>query len=175
MTLRPAHTVAAAVSRRGHDVALVLQGASGEEPFWGLPGGVVENGELIPEGLAREVVEETGLTIRLPATLAYVRQIDNVRPARLSGHHGTETGAGYVVVWLFDVGDWEGEIVTRDPDGVVHEARFVPVDEAVALLRRTHWLALAADYLEGLVEPGSLYFERWHEDGRVEQVGTGAF
>jgi ADP-ribose pyrophosphatase YjhB (NUDIX family) len=149
-----------------------LQGARGEEPFWALPGGVVEHDELVPEGLAREVLEETGLTIHLPATLGYVRQIDNLRAARLSGHRGTETGSGYVVtVWLFDVSSWDGEIAARDPDGVVHEARFVPLVEAAELLRRTHWLALAADFLEGSVEPGTIYFERWHADGRVEELG----
>jgi len=73
-----------------------------------------------------------------------------------------------VTVWLFDVDSWDGEIGARDPDGVVHEALFVPIEEAVERLRRTHWLELAADYLEGRVEPGSLIFERWDEDGSVE-------
>jgi 8-oxo-dGTP diphosphatase len=166
---RPAHQVAAAIIRRGDEIVLVLQGAPGEKPFWGLPGGVVEPDELVPEGLAREVLEETGLTIHLPARLGYIRQIDNQRPARLTGHRGT--GEGYVVtVWLFDVDSWDGEIGARDPDGVVQEARFVPVGEAVERLRRTHWLELAADYLEGAVEPGSLHFERWDEGGRTESV-----
>jgi 8-oxo-dGTP diphosphatase len=166
---RPAHQVAAAIIRRGDEIALVLQGAPGEEPFWGLPGGVIEHDELVPEGLAREVLEETSLTIHLPTRLAYIRQIDNRRPARLTGHGGT--GEGYVVtVWLFDIDSWEGEIGARDPDGVVHEARFVPLEEAVERLRRTHWLELAADYLEGRVEPGSLRFERWHEGDRIEST-----
>jgi hypothetical protein len=58
----------------------------------------------------------------------------------------------------------------RDPDGVVHEARFVPLEDAIERLRRTHWLELAADYLEGRVEPGSLHFERWHEGGGIESM-----
>jgi 8-oxo-dGTP diphosphatase len=169
MSPRRAHQVAAAIIRRGDEIALVLQGAPGEEPFWGLPGGVVEHDELIPEGLAREVLEETGLAISLPARLGYIRQIDNRCPARLTGHRGT--GEGYLVtVWLFDSDSWSGEIGARDPDGVVQEARFVPVGEAVELLRRTHWLELAADYLEGRVAPGSLHFERWHEGGRTESM-----
>ena len=167
MNLRPAHQVAAAIIRREGEIVLVLQGAPGEEPFWALPGGVVEHDELVPEGLVREVLEETGLAIHLPARLAYIRQIDNRRPAQLIGHR--VVGDGYLVtVWLFDVDSWEGEIGARDPDGVVREAQFVPVGEAVERLRRTHWLALAADYLEGRLEPASLYFERWHEDGSVD-------
>lgn len=172
MSLRPAHTVAAAVIRRRDEVALVLQGAQGEEPFWGLPGGVVEHDELIPEGLTREVLEETGLSIHLPAKLGYIRQIDNLRPAKLSGHRGTGAGSGYVVtVWLFDVDSWDGEIAAQDPEGIVHEARFVLLEKAADLLRRTHWLALAADYLQGSVEPGTVCFERWHADGSLEELG----
>jgi hypothetical protein len=58
-------------------------------------------------------------------------------------------------------------IRASDPDGVVHGACFVEVREAAQRLRRTPWLELAASYLEGRVEPGSLVFERWNEDGTV--------
>ena len=167
MTPRPARHVAAAIVRRADQVVLVLQGAPGEEPFWALPGGVVEAHELVPEGLVREVYEETGLTIELPARLAFLRQIDNRRPVQLVGGR---PGQGYLVtVWVFEAETWTGELGARDPDGFVSEARFVPLAEAVARLRRTHWLELAADYLEGKVEPGSLHFERWHEDGSVSR------
>ena len=165
--MRAARHVAAAIIRRGDDVVLVLQGAQGEEPFWGLPGGVVEEDELVPEGLAREVLEETGLTIG-GIRLAYLRQIDNRRSEQLQTGRGRH-GVGYLVtVWLFEVDSWDGDLEARDPDGVVSEARFVPIGEAVNRLRCTRWLELAADYLEGLVDPGSLHFERWHDDGRVE-------
>ncbi len=49
----------------------------------------------------------------------------------------------------------------------MREACFVEVGEAAQRLRRTPWLELAAGYLEGAVEPGSLHFERWNEDGTV--------
>jgi ADP-ribose pyrophosphatase YjhB (NUDIX family) len=39
---------------------------------WEPPGGVLEAGETIPDGLRREVLEETGLTIALPAALTGV-------------------------------------------------------------------------------------------------------
>jgi 8-oxo-dGTP diphosphatase len=166
--VRPAHHVAAAIVRRADEVVLVRQGAPGEELFWALPGGVVDEGELVPEGLVREVREETGLEIALPARFAFVRQIDNRQPTQLVGER---PGVGYLVtVWVFEVDGWSGELGAQDPDGFVEEARFVPVAEAVELLRRTHWLELAADYLEGRIEPGSLHFERWHEDGRIERA-----
>jgi 8-oxo-dGTP diphosphatase len=165
--LRPARHVAAAIIRSGDEVVLVLQGAPGEEPFWSLPGGVVEDDELVPEGLAREVFEETGLEIA-GARLAYLRQIDNRQPVQLIGG---APGAGYLVtVWVFEADSWRGELGARDPDGFVKEARFVPVAEAAERLRRTSWLELGAEYLDGRVERCSLHFERWHEDGRVESI-----
>ncbi|MEU3325548.1 NUDIX hydrolase [Streptomyces albus] len=39
---------------------------------WEPPGGVLEPGETIPEALQREVLEETGFKIALPATLTGV-------------------------------------------------------------------------------------------------------
>lgn len=39
---------------------------------WEPPGGVLEPGETIPDALAREVYEETGIKIALPATLTGV-------------------------------------------------------------------------------------------------------
>jgi ADP-ribose pyrophosphatase YjhB (NUDIX family) len=167
--VRPASHVAAAIVRRGNEIALVYQGAADEDPFWALPGGVVEDGELIPEGLRREVLEETGLTIDLPAPLAYIRQIDNRRDAPLAAHPNAGEGT-LVTVWLFDVDSYDGEIGADDPDGVVHEACFVEVGEAAVRLRRTPWLELAAGYLEGAVDAGSLHFERWNEDGTVTSL-----
>jgi 8-oxo-dGTP diphosphatase len=165
---RPALHVAAAIIRREDEIVLVRQGAPGEETFWSLPGGVVEADELVPEGLAREVLEETGLRIEPPGRLAYVRQIDNRQPVQLVGGR---PGEGYLVtVWVFEIDFWTGELEARDPDGYVREARFVRVGEASERLRRKPWLVLGADYLDGRVERGSAHFERWHDDGTVEAV-----
>jgi ADP-ribose pyrophosphatase YjhB (NUDIX family) len=164
--MRTANHVAAAIVRRGNEIALVHQGSEDEDLFWALPGGVVEDDELIPEGLVREVLEETGLTIQLPAQLALIRQIDNRRDAPLAAHPNAGERT-LVTVWLFDVDSFDGEIGASDPDGVVHEACFVEVAEAAQRLRRTPWLELPASYLEGLIRPGSLHFERWNEDGTV--------
>jgi 8-oxo-dGTP diphosphatase len=168
---RPVPHVAAAFIRRGDEVVLVRQAAPGEESFWSVPGGALEDGELVHEGLAREVREETGLEIA-GLRVAYIRQIDNRRAEQLHRSRGGH-GVGYLVtVWVFEVQSWTGELEVRDPDGLVSEARFVPIAEAAGLLEQTHWLAPAAAYLRGELEPGSLHLERWHEDGTMESVSS---
>jgi 8-oxo-dGTP diphosphatase len=153
--------------RRGDEVLLVLQGAAGEELFWALPGGIVEDGELVVEGLLREVAEETGLVVE-PGGLAFVRQVDERRPVPLTPRRPP---VGYhLTVWVFEVAGWSGELGADDPDGYVHEAAWVALGDAVERLRRTPWLEIVADYLEGRVERGSIRFERRQEDGTVETI-----
>ncbi|MFC1403348.1 MULTISPECIES: NUDIX hydrolase [Streptacidiphilus] len=56
------------VDDRGH--ALLVQRR--DNGHWEPPGGVLEPGETIPDALQREVLEETGIKIALPATLTGV-------------------------------------------------------------------------------------------------------
>ena len=46
-----------------HRLLLVERGREPLKGFWSLPGGVLETGETIAEGVTREVLEETGLTV----------------------------------------------------------------------------------------------------------------
>ena len=143
---------------------LVFQGRRSDARFWALPGGIVEDGELVTEGLVREVAEETGLAIEELGRLAYAVRVDWRRPAHVRGR---EVPGYLATVWTFEVASWTGELVVDDPDGVVLEAAFLSVQEAVGRLGRTAWLSLAAAYLEGRVEPGSFHVERWDAAGRV--------
>jgi 8-oxo-dGTP diphosphatase len=45
-------------------VLLVERGKSPLKGYWSLPGGVVETGERLEEGIRREVLEETGLAVK---------------------------------------------------------------------------------------------------------------
>src|SRR5207302_7488929 len=91
------------------------------QPLWVLPGGRQEDGETIAQAIVREFREETNLRVEIDA-LAYVSEsIDERR--RL-----------HVVNCTFFVreNDPTAAVVPEDP--AVTEARFVPVEEAPALL-----------------------------------------
>ncbi len=45
-------------------VLLVERGKSPLKGYWSLPGGVLETGERLEEGIRREVLEETGLAVK---------------------------------------------------------------------------------------------------------------
>jgi 8-oxo-dGTP diphosphatase len=60
---RPILGVGAIIFRRGC-VLLVQRGRAPLKGFWSLPGGALELGEHLAEGVRREVLEETGLTVK---------------------------------------------------------------------------------------------------------------
>ncbi len=71
MSAERPHSVSVAgviVDHRGR--ALLVQRR--DNGHWEPPGGVLESGETIPDALQREVLEETGIKIALPATLTGV-------------------------------------------------------------------------------------------------------
>lgn len=158
------HLIASAVIRRGNEVLLVNQQGPGDpEPSWALPGGRVETGELLPEALAREVREETGLVVLNAGHLAYVAQLDN--PAGHVWVAGEVPAPGsQATAFVFAVAEWSGELRSADPDGFVRECRFVPLLEAIRLLEMTlPWPVMrdpAVAYLRGKGDPGSLWIFR---------------
>jgi 8-oxo-dGTP diphosphatase len=148
--------IATAIVRFGDELLMVRQGAPGEELFWSIPGGRVEPGEFAYEAAIREVKEETGITVLDPGPVAFTAQVDE----RREGWSAT--------VWTFDVAAWEGEIVVADPDGIVHEAAWVPVEEACRRLDLISWQPLTARYLRGGLESRPVWLRRVHPDGREE-------
>jgi 8-oxo-dGTP diphosphatase len=112
---------------------------------WTPPGGVIDEGEDVLGGLTREVEEETGLRVTEwegPVYLVDAEALD-------AGWH--------MKVEVFRAVAYEGDLkVGDDPDGIVEDARFVPVDECDATLRAATW--------ELISEPvGAWLVERWTE------------
>jgi len=60
---RPILGVGAIIVQRNR-VLLVERARSPLKGYWSLPGGVLETGELLEDGIKREVPEETGLTVK---------------------------------------------------------------------------------------------------------------
>ncbi|MEA2511283.1 MAG: 8-oxo-dGTP diphosphatase, partial [Thermomicrobiales bacterium] len=152
----PSVHVVAALIRRGTDVLLVKQqGPEDPAPSWSLPGGVVEAGELLPESLAREVVEECGLTILDPGRILYAAQ-QQFPP-------GAWREVEDVVVFVFEVGDWSGKLFCDDPDGLAAAACFLSPTEAIALLETAPLRMMrepVAAYLRGEANPAAMWFYR---------------
>jgi 8-oxo-dGTP diphosphatase len=91
---------------------------------WSPPGGVIDAGEDVQGGLAREIAEETGLTVRRWGNFAYRVEVDF---ADLAMH---------MVVQSFVASEWSGELTFADPDGIVVDAAYHPVDELDAITAR---------------------------------------
>ena len=93
---------------------------------WSIPKGKVDAGESDEDAALREVEEETAVTAALVRELATVRYTD---------HRGRSKRVRY---WQMRVVD-ERELVPSDE---VDEARWLPLDEAVAVLTYDHDRAL---------------------------------
>ncbi len=110
---------------------------------WTPPGGVIDEGEELIEGLTREVEEETGLVVtRWVGPLYEIRAEAPDLGWRLR-----------VEAWM--AADYQGELRIDDPDGIVIDACFVEPGECVTRLAGGHpWV----------IEPlGEWLDERWDD------------
>jgi 8-oxo-dGTP diphosphatase len=140
--------IAAAMIRQDDQVLMVYQRAPDSNEWWSTPGGVIEEGESIIDALVREVREETGLQVIDPGRLAYITQWENIP----ENHQA--------FAFVFEVKAWRGELKPADPDGLIVEAKFLPIEEVVANFKKLNWGILtepAIAYLRGHAPVGSVW------------------
>ncbi len=114
---------------RGTEVLLIHRKRYND---WSLPKGKLEAGESLPACAVREVLEETGVTIRLGVPLDTIRY--------LAGKSG-----------LKKVDYWCGSVlqtVNRAPDAEVDMVSWLPVRSAVSRLTYAHDHFLVSQYLQ---------------------------
>jgi ADP-ribose pyrophosphatase YjhB (NUDIX family) len=121
--------------RSGADVLLVRQGSpAGPGTTWALPGGRVDPSELAVEALAREIREETGLTVDGTPRLVCVGQMVNLTDIQHDADEIPPPG-GSAVVLAYEVTAFRGSLdCSADPDDDVAEAAWHPYETAASLL-----------------------------------------
>jgi ADP-ribose pyrophosphatase YjhB (NUDIX family) len=132
-----------AVILDGGRVLLVKRGQPPLQGEWSLPGGVVEVGETLDAALAREVREETGLSVEIGPVAEVLDRIQRAADGRVEYH--------YVIV----------DYLCRARDGAVvcgsdaDEARWVDVAELASFTPTRAVVAVIHKAL-ALVREGSL-------------------
>ena len=109
----------AAVVLRGEDVLLIRRGREPMLGAWSLPGGALELGETTADGVAREVVEETGVRVRPVEIIATLDRIVRDDNGRVRFHY-------VLVEWLCVAPDESAALVCGDD---AQEAQWVLRDE----------------------------------------------
>jgi ADP-ribose pyrophosphatase YjhB (NUDIX family) len=85
----PEHPIVgvAAVVLRDGQVLLVLRGREPARGLWGLPGGMLELGETLAEGVQREVLEECGVKIEVGPQVGVFEPMQRDDAGRLRYHY----------------------------------------------------------------------------------------
>lgn len=125
-------------------ILMVKQSHEGKE-IWMAPGGAIEAGENAAEAAVREVLEETGLTVRINRLLWHVEEVSETRGQRFVNFFLAEKTGGTLGLGADPEFDRENQ--------VLREARFLSKKEILGLervypeyLKTELWEALEPKY-----------------------------
>ncbi len=104
---------------KGGDVLLIQRGKEPMRGSWSIPGGSHDLGETVREAAVREVMEETGVTIRLGPIIDVIDTVRRDGEDRIVTHF---TLVDFAATWV------SGEPVAGDD---AMNAEWVPFDEAL--------------------------------------------
>jgi 8-oxo-dGTP diphosphatase len=107
---------------RDDEILLIQRGKPPFKGEWSIPGGKIEHGETAAETALRELKEETGVEAEI---IGLIDVVDSI---------GARQGEGD---WHFLLIDYAARWTAGEPvaDGDVADAKFLPLEEAVALTR----------------------------------------
>lgn len=123
----------AAVVRRGDQVLLVRRGREPAKGAWALPGGLLELGESVEEGLRRELREECGIEVQVGPLIAVFEPVERDQVGRVRFHF-------VVLDYLADY--LSGELQAADDAADAHWVHIAALDdlpmlpETRAIIRR---------------------------------------
>jgi ADP-ribose pyrophosphatase YjhB (NUDIX family) len=163
------HTLIVAGVIRDHGDLLLVQEQAPQDPrpFWALPGGRAEAGELVHETLIREVHEETGLEAVRVGRLLYSTQYH--RPVGFpSGGDASPSTTIHANAMIFEIAQWRGQLHPNDPDAFITQARFLNLLDAITALESAPLRVMVEPlvaYLRGEVRPGAVWCYRRQADG----------
>jgi len=151
--------VAGAIIEGPDGVLLVRNRRRDGSTDWSTPGGVIDDGESVVEGLTREVREETGLLVtRWEGPLYHVEAM----ASGMGWHLRVEVHRAIC---------YEGELTVDDPDGIVDDVRFVPLDACGEQLAAT-WVPTHEPLLAWLEDRTAGRTYRYVVDGETRATMT---
>jgi 8-oxo-dGTP diphosphatase len=125
-------------------ILMVMQSHEGKD-IWMVPGGGIEAGENAADAAVREVLEETGLTVRINRLLWHVEEVSENRGQRFVNFFLAEKVGGSLGLGADPEFDQDNQ--------VLREARFLSKKEILGLeriypeyLRTELWEALEPKY-----------------------------
>jgi len=111
--------------RVGADIEVALISVRGGK-VWGLPKGTAEKGENLAATAHREVREETGLDGRIIEKIGHIEYFYSMK-------EGEKVTRIFKIVYFFLMEYLSGDVADHDDE--VDECRWVPVGEAIELMR----------------------------------------